>query len=218
MNFVVEFPFLSGWDFSRGHKKQDKIRERNFKGDPWLKLWKEGMFLFKHFENKDCVSHSLLTNALVLSRHHPWHLRRGFAVALFSSGCSPPPKTPHLHLLTTLTQTRYPASEPWTPLCHATSTTSPGLGLGGRGMVYCHSWLLVVLFSFELECNMKLAGQAFRYPFYRWKMWSSVTLNNLLKMIDYSSWNHCRDLNQSLWFLSPLMAAMPSPFPATHWT
>lgn len=70
-----------------------------------------------------------------------------------------------------------PASKPWTPLCPVT-LTSPKLGLR-EGMICCLSWL----FIFELAYRMKFAGQVFLYLLYRWEMWSSAVLNNLLKMI-----------------------------------
>lgn len=37
VSFVDEFPFLSVCSFSRRHKKLDKIRERNFKGEQMIK-------------------------------------------------------------------------------------------------------------------------------------------------------------------------------------
>lgn len=117
--------------------------------------------MLKLFENKDCISHSLLANALVLSRRCPWHLRGTFAVALFSSGFRQAQDF-SLHVLTALTQTLRPDAEPWTPLCPPPPWVwEPQIGFGRKSNGICHSRLLVVPFSFEFECNMKLASRHF---------------------------------------------------------
>lgn len=162
MSFVVEFPFLSGWNFSWRHKRLDKIRERNFKEERWLKLWKEGVLLFKLFENKDCVT-------VIPCLQMPWYLADAVLgiweeplLWLFSHLAFARPKTFRLHVLTALTQTLRPDAEPWTPLCPPPQWVwEPQIGFGRKSNGICHSRLLVVPFSFEFECNMKLASRHF---------------------------------------------------------
>lgn len=73
MSFVVEFPFLSGWNFSRGHRKPDKIRERIFKEQMIKASERRHLLLFKHFEVKDCVSPSLPLVTRCLTDSSPRH-------------------------------------------------------------------------------------------------------------------------------------------------